>query len=43
MKSNYDVLGKAFGFLRFFFENEVRQAFSGFFDEFSGKVGSAEI
>ena len=37
------IAEEAFGFLRFFFENEVSQALAGFFDEFPGKVGAAEI
>ena len=36
------IAEEAFGFLRFFFEDEVCQALAGFFFELSGKVGAAE-
>ena len=36
------IAEEAFGFLRFFFEDEICQAFAGFFLEFPGEIGAAE-
>lgn len=36
------IAEEAFGFLRFFFQDEVRQAFARLFLEFSGEIWAAE-
>lgn len=37
------IAEEAFGLLCFFFQNEIRKAFTGFFDKFPGEIGTAEI
>ena len=36
------IAEEAFGFLRFFFEDEICQALAGFLFELSGQIGTAE-